>query len=175
MIDNIKKICIIGGPGTGKSTLARNIGKKLNLPVYHIDAINYLDNWKQRNKVERDKIILETTNQSSWVMDGTYIGTLNDRINKSDCVIFLDYTTIAQLKGIILRFFKDMGKEKQDIPGCKEHWNFWLFKYTIKWNYHKRKAIMELLELYKDKKILIFKNRTSLNKWYQKKTSISWF
>ena len=42
---NVNKISIIGGPGTVKSTLANNLGKELNLPVYHLDGIHYLDNF----------------------------------------------------------------------------------------------------------------------------------
>ena len=50
------RISIIGGPGTGKSTLAENLGKTLDIPVYHLDAINHLKNWEKRNTKERDKI-----------------------------------------------------------------------------------------------------------------------
>lgn len=167
MIDNVNKITIIGGPGTGKSTLARNLGKELNIPVYHIDAINYLKNWQARDKSERDKIILEKICQAKWIMDGTYMGTLNERIKASDCVIFLDYSTMAKLKGVISRFFKDNGKEKLDIPGCKEKWSLWLLKHALKWNSTKRKVIIQNLECNNEKEILIFKNRINLNKWYK--------
>ena len=44
----IQKIAIIGGPGTGKSTLAKNLGKEMKLPVYHIDGIHHLKNWEIR-------------------------------------------------------------------------------------------------------------------------------
>jgi adenylate kinase family enzyme len=35
---NPKRIAIIGCCGAGKSTLARILGEKLNLPVIHLDA-----------------------------------------------------------------------------------------------------------------------------------------
>ena len=35
VFNKIKKILIIGGTGMGKSTLADNIGKQLDLPVCH--------------------------------------------------------------------------------------------------------------------------------------------
>ena len=60
-VKNISKIAIIGGPGTGKSTLANNLGKELNLPICHLDGIHHLANWVPRHKEERDKIILEKT------------------------------------------------------------------------------------------------------------------
>ena len=59
MKNTINRICIIGGSGSGKTTLADNLGNKLGLPTYHIDGINYYKNWEQRDKAERDEIILE--------------------------------------------------------------------------------------------------------------------
>ena len=64
MFENVKKISIIGGPGTGKTTLSNNIGKELNYPIYHIDGIHHLENWKKRDSEERDRIILEKVNDT---------------------------------------------------------------------------------------------------------------
>ena len=46
-------------------------------------------------------------------------------------------------------------------------WEF--IQLTMKWNKTKRKIVKDILDRYKDKKILIFKNRRSLNKWYENK------
>lgn len=124
----MNRICIIGGSGTGKTTLSNNLGKQLNIPVYHIDGIHHLENWKIRDKDERDKIILEKIDEDKWIMDGTYMSTLKKRLEKSDYIIYLDYSTIVQLKGVLGRFIKNHGKEKEEIPGCKERiiWHFFL-------------------------------------------------
>jgi len=168
MIKNINKISIIGGPGTGKSTLSNNLGKVLNLPVYHIDGLHYLENWQIRDKNERDQIILDTIKNSKWIMDGTYHSTLEMRVQNSDMIIFLDFSMIARLKGILSRYFKNSNKEKPEIPGCKEQLNLEFIKFTINWNKTKGKTINSVLEKYTNKKILVFKNRKSLNKWYEK-------
>ena len=52
------RICIIGGPGTGKTTLSNKLSKIYNIPVTHIDGIHHLANWQPRDKNERDQIIL---------------------------------------------------------------------------------------------------------------------
>lgn len=167
MIKNVNKISIIGGPGTGKSTLAKNLGKEFKLPVYHIDGIHHLENWETRDKEERDKIILDIINGSKWVIDGTYKTTLEKRLQKSDMIIFLNYSTMARLKGIFSRYFKIKGKERPEIPGCKEKMEWKFIKFTINWNKTKGSMIDEVLERYKDKKIIVFKNRRKLNRWYQ--------
>ena len=56
---NYKRILIIGCGGAGKSTLARQLGKKLNLPVVHLDKIWWLPNWQNRTKEEFDILLKE--------------------------------------------------------------------------------------------------------------------
>ena len=137
---DITKISIIGGPGTGKSTLANNLGTTLNLPVYHIDGIHHLPNWEIRDKQERDKIILDTIKTSKWIMDGTYHSTLEMRVKNSDLIIFLNYSTFARLNGILSRYFKNKNKERAEIPGCNERLNLDFLKFTINWNKTKEKT-----------------------------------
>ena len=124
MFEEVNKISIIGGSGTGKTVLADNLGKVLNLPVYHIDGIHHLANWEIRDKEERDKIILEKVEEPKWIIDGTYRSTLKRRLEKSDLIIYLDYSSVAQVKGAMGRFIKNHGKEKKEIPGCKEQMSF---------------------------------------------------
>lgn len=169
ILKDVNKISIIGGPGTGKSTLANNIGKELNLPIYHLDAIHHLENWEVRDSKERDKIILEKIEEERWIIDGTYKSTLEARVKKSDMIIFLNYSTIARLKGVFSRYLKNRGKEKPEIPGCKERMNWQFLKLVINWEKGRKKLIEEVLEKNKDKNIIIFKNRRKLNKWYNEK------
>ena len=161
------RICIIGGSGTGKTTLANNLGKQLNLPIYHIDGIHHLQNWEIRDKEERDKIILEKTAEDKWIIDGTYRSTLKQRLERSDFVIYLDYSTIAQVKGTFRRFVKNHGKEKPEIPGCKEKMDWKFFWWVVNWRKNKRQMIIETLKQIDNEKIHIFKTRRQLNKWYK--------
>ena len=166
MIKTANKISIIGGSGTGKTTLANNLAQELQLPVYHIDGIHHLENWKVRDKQERDKIILEKASQSKWIIDGTYRSTLSERLEKSDLVIYLDYSSIAQVKGVLMRFIKNSGKEKPEIPGCEERISFKFFLFVLNWRKNKRNEVVEKINKIEKNKVLIFKNRRELNKWY---------
>ena len=50
---------IYGEGKTGKTTLANNLSEIYKLPVTHIDGIHHMENWKQRDKEERDAMILK--------------------------------------------------------------------------------------------------------------------
>lgn len=160
-----KKIAIVGAPGTGKTTLANNLSEIYKIPATHIDGIHHLKNWEIRDKEERDKIILEIASRDEWIIDGTYKSTLRDRFERADLIIWLDFSTLAQLKGVLGRYLKNKGKEKPEIPGCKEKMDFEFFSYVYRYNKNKRRVIVDNLEGIDKNKILVFKNRNKLNKW----------
>lgn len=168
MWNNINKISIIGGSGTGKTTLSENLGKVLNLPVYHIDAYQHLENWKLRDKTERDKLILERVSENKWIIDGTYKDTLKQRLECSDLVIYLDYSSFEATRGAIMRTIKNKGKEKPEIPGCKEQMSFHFLCWVWNWRKNKRKIVCDILDGFDKSKLLVFKNRKSLNRWFKK-------
>lgn len=163
-----KKIAVIGGSGAGKTTLTTNLARDLNLPVMHIDGVHHLANWKIRDTEERDKIILEKMNSYSWIMDGTYTSTLEERVKSADLVIYLDYSSFAQVIGVLKRYCKNPGKEKPEIPGCQEKMSWKFLKWVWNWRKTKRDKVLNTITKVDNKKVLIFKNRRSLNKWYYK-------
>lgn len=164
------RISIVGGSGSGKSTLCDILSKELNLPAIHLDAINFNSDWVEIDKTERDKIISARSSEDKWIIDGNYNKTLKERFEKADLIIWLDYSTFTQLKGIFKRFFKTHNKERPEIPGCKERLNFTFIKYVATYNKKKRHIIVDTLESVSKDKVLIFKKQKDLNKWLKEFT-----
>lgn len=164
-IYSYNRISIVGGSGSGKSTLADILSKELNLPTTHLDAINYNPNWEQIDKNERDSIISSKSSEEKWIIDGNYTKTVQERFNRADLIIWLDYSTFALLKGLFKRYLKFHSKEKPELPGCRERINFEFYKYAITYNKKKRHIIVDALKDITSEKVLIFKNQKDLNKW----------
>ena len=50
----MKRIMVVGCPGSGKSTVAIKIAQKLVLPVVNLDKIHYAPGWQELTKAEKD-------------------------------------------------------------------------------------------------------------------------
>ena len=159
------RISIVGGSGSGKSTLCNILSKELGLPAIHLDAINYEPNWVEIDKAERDNIILSKAQDDKWVIDGNYNKTLKERFDKADLIIWLDYSTLKQLHGILKRYFTTRNSERPEIPGCKERLEPEFIKYVLTYNKKKRPVILDYLKDVPKEKILIFKHQKDLNAW----------
>lgn len=162
------KILIIGGSGVGKTTLSNKLSKIYDLPITHIDALHHTANWEVRDEKERDNIIKETVKKEKWIFDGTYTKTLEERAKETDLIIWLDYSTFAQIRGILKRFIQNRGKERPEIPGCKERMNKDFFMKTLQYRKEKRPKVVKILENGDKEKILRFTKQYKLNKWVRK-------
>ena len=86
----MKKIIVIGCPGSGKSTLSKKLHHKLGIPVIHLDMLYWNSDKTRVNKEDFDKKLEEVLIDDSWIIDGNFRRTLELRIKESDTVIFLD-------------------------------------------------------------------------------------
>lgn len=106
---------IIGCGGSGKSTLAKQLANKLNLPVIHLDMLFWQKNWVQISNEEFDFLLKEVLEKDSWILDGNYNRTIKQRIDKCDTVIYLDYSRLACLRGVMKRVISNYGKVRSDM------------------------------------------------------------
>ena len=161
------KIQIIGFSGAGKSTLGKQLGKLYNLPILHMDSLNFLSNWVERDRLEFNQIVDKfLVDNESWVIDGNYFRITPSRYEQADLVIYLKYNRLTCLKGVIKRYKKFKHSSRPDMAeGCKERLNFSFLMWVLfTGRTKKRRRHME--EVVKNaKSSLVFKNRKELNKY----------
>ena len=117
------RIAIIGYSGSGKSTLAGLYGKKLNIPVLHLDTAHWLPGWQERPKEERAAIVRRFLDENeSWVIDGNYSGVFyEERMEKADRILFMNFNRFTCLYRAWKRKNMYLGKTRPDMTeGCNE-------------------------------------------------------
>jgi len=123
---------IIGGPGSGKSTLARAMAVRLDLPVTHIDQFQYSAGWVEVDPLERDAKVRAVVAQSSWIIDGNYSSTAEDRIARADTLIWLDMPLWRRLWRVARRTLRYYGQSRPDLPeDCLERFSAEFIRYII--------------------------------------------
>jgi len=87
----MKRITIIGNAGAGKSTLAVKLGKRLSLPVYHLDKLLWKDGWVRTPEEEFVEKHQELLDKEEWIIDGVaYKSTFDERFTRAEAIIYLD-------------------------------------------------------------------------------------
>ena len=151
----MKKIIVIGCPGSGKSTVSRALHSKTGIPLYHLDMMYWnADKTTVKKSVFRERLsaVLE---KEEWIIDGNYGSTIELRMASCDTVIFLDYPLDVCLDGIKER----RGKPRSDMPWIETEEDSEFIEFIKSYNEQQKPKVMELLEKYGDKSIIIFKSR----------------
>src|SRR4030095_14149138 len=136
-MSEMRKIMIIGCGGSGKSTFAVSLGKRLQIPVYHLDQLYWKPGWVETPKAEWIARMETLCSQDVWIIDGNYGGTMDVRFASSDTAILFDLPTRTCLYGALRRLFIFRGRNRPDMaPGCPERLDFkylwWISTYRFR-------------------------------------------
>ena len=117
----MKRVMVVGGPGSGKSTFALALGKITGLPVFHTDKIFHLSGWKPRDGDEKLKLAAEIETKPEWIFEGGISETYAHRCARADTVVWLDLPITLRLARIVKRWRQYRGQTRPEMPdGCPE-------------------------------------------------------
>ena len=155
----MKKVIVIGCPGSGKSTVSRALHNKTGIPLYHLDMMYWNADKTTVEKsvfLERLSAVLE---KDEWIIDGNYGSTMKLRMAACDTVIFLDYPLGVCLDGIKER----REKPRSDMPWIETEEDEEFIEFIKSYNEQQKPKVLELLKKYADKNIIIFRSREQVD------------
>jgi adenylate kinase family enzyme len=150
----MEKIVIMGSSGAGKTTLARELGPKLNIKVYHLDRLFWQRSWKGKTKDTRIDIMQDLVREKQWIIDGNYFRASELHLYAADTIIFLDISPFVCLQRIIKRPHEYHGHSRRDIPeGCTDKLTRLRMLKVLAFPLRGRKRLEEKLRKYNSKHI----------------------
>ena len=128
------RIVIVGSPGSGKSTLAERLANKTGIQLFHLDNYYWRPGWVEVPTEEWLQIHRGLISGDRWIIDGTYLNTIDERLTRADTVISFHSSRWKCIYRILRRSLLNHGKEIQ-APGCPERIDLEFVKYV--WDFPK--------------------------------------
>lgn len=127
------KIYIVGSVGSGKTTLARKVSAKLQIP--HFETDNFV--WTRhptgdiRNEIEvRDQLLQDAIALNNWVIEGVHMDWTDAGLREAEQIIFIDIPKKKRTLRIVKRYIRQL--LKQEKANYKP--TFSMFRRMFKWN-----------------------------------------
>jgi adenylate kinase family enzyme len=161
----LNRILVIGPCGAGKSTLARELGTRLGVPVFHMDQLNWRSGWVESSKAEIVGRLATIIAAERWIVDGNYGGTLAPRVERADTIVYLDFPISLCVIRVLRRIWAYRGRTRPDMTeGCPERFDLAFLWYLIRWNAGPRVRTEQVLVGH-DSKIIRLRNPSELDRW----------
>ena len=142
------KIHIVGGPGSGKSFLAKKLSRELGIPHYDLDDIQWANEGgygTKRDITERDALLRQILQKDQWIIEGVYYAWCGRCFEDADRIYLLTVPRRVYRYRILRRFLRrKLGLE----PGKKETLKslFPLLKWADKNHRENQTEIRKILE-----------------------------
>jgi adenylate kinase family enzyme len=88
----VERIAVTGSTGSGKSTFARELARRLSVPYVELDALHWDPGWSAApTEVFRERAAEALSADGRWVSDGNYRQVRDICWGRADTLVWLDY------------------------------------------------------------------------------------
>ncbi|MDA0632630.1 (d)CMP kinase [Nonomuraea sp. MCN248] len=99
----MRRISVVGNSGSGKSTIAAELARRLGVPWLELDSIYHMPGWTPRPVEEFRAEVDAFTSGDGWVVDGNYSAVRDLVWARSDTVVWVDPPKATVMRRLSLR------------------------------------------------------------------------
>lgn len=112
---------IASASGNGKTTLGRDLARRLGVPCHELDALHHGPGWAEAKSDELRRAVEPLVAEDAWVVDGTYRGKLGDLVlERADLVVWLDLPLRVWLPRLLRRTVRRITTREELWNGNRE-------------------------------------------------------
>ena len=93
----MQRVVVTGPAGAGKTELARALGRRLEIPVVHLDTLFWKPGWVPTPPDEWEQVQRREVAAERWVVDSQFDDMLPDWLQAADTVVFVDASPVRCL------------------------------------------------------------------------------
>jgi adenylate kinase family enzyme len=119
----MRKICVVGCSGSGKTTFARRLAETLDVPHLELDSIYHQAGWEALATEEFRAKVGGFADQNGWVIDGNYFTQIGDITwDAADSVVWMDPSRLVATERVVRRTLGRVLLHKELWNGNRENW-----------------------------------------------------
>lgn len=100
----MRRVVVVGGTGSGKSTVASELASRLRSDVIELDALWWDSDWSPAGRELLRARLLPRLSAERWVVEGYYVDELSDALwPLADTIVWLDISRHVAIRRALRR------------------------------------------------------------------------
>lgn len=175
-----QRIVVVGNTGSGKTTLARALGQRLDLPHAELDALYWEANWTPAETAVFQARVSQAIAGERWVVDGNYSKARDLLWARADTLVWLDYPLLVIWRQLLRRGLRRVITQEPLWQENRETWRglFFsresLFLWALQKQWSRRRLYAALLRRPEYAHLAVHRLRTprAMRRWLAAVTAV---
>jgi adenylate kinase family enzyme len=103
----VKRVVVVGPPGSGKSTVAAKLSARTGIPHTEMDSLWWEPNWTEVGADVLKQRLQPLVDRDEWILDGNYfsVGARDVVWPRADTIVWLDQARRVTVPRVVRRTF----------------------------------------------------------------------